>query len=133
MSGRRAGFLLVGLVVVVWYLKLAAQLAANPGGQWLSWTASEKNAYVGGFIDEYLSGTTELCQAAGHFFKGGTYLPVVIASRHPRRHPLRASQVEAITPSNIRAKPGWTSAFMPTSSPSFTAGIRIIAPFHFAN
>jgi hypothetical protein len=57
MSGRRAGFLLSG-----W-------LPANPGG--LSWTASEKHAYVGGFIDGCLSGTTAICQAAGHFLKGG--------------------------------------------------------------
>ena len=70
MSGRRAGSLLVGLVIALSYLKPVAQRQASPGGQWLSWTASEKNAYVGGFIDGYLTGTTEICQAAGHFLKG---------------------------------------------------------------
>lgn len=44
-SGRRAGLRLAGLVIAVSYLKPAAQLPANPCGQWLSWTASEKNAY----------------------------------------------------------------------------------------
>lgn len=71
MSGSRAEFLLVGLVIALSYLKPAAQLPANPGGQWRSWTASEKNGYVGGFIDGYLTGTTETCQATGHFLKGG--------------------------------------------------------------
>jgi hypothetical protein len=71
MSGRRAGFLLVGLVIAVANLESATPLPANPGAQWLSWTATEKNAYVGGFIDGYLSGTTEICQAAGQFLKGG--------------------------------------------------------------
>ena len=71
MSGRRAVFLLVGSVIALSCLKPAAQLQASPGGHWLSWTASEKNAYAGGFIDGYLTGTTEICQDAGHFLKGG--------------------------------------------------------------
>lgn len=132
MSGRRAGLLLVGLVIAFAYLK-PAQLQANPGQQCLSWTASEKNAYVGGFIDGYLTGMTEICRAAGHFLRGETYVSAVIDGRHPRRPPLQASQAEAITPSNIPEKLGWISAFMPTSSLSFTASIRVIAPFHFAS
>jgi len=71
MSGRWAVFLLVGLVIALSYLNPAAQVQADPGAQWLSWTASEKNAYVGGFIDGYLTGTTEICKAADHFLKAG--------------------------------------------------------------
>jgi hypothetical protein len=36
-----------------------------------SWSASEKNTYVAGFIDGYLIGTTEICKAADRFVKGG--------------------------------------------------------------
>ena len=71
MSGGRAVFQRVGLVIALSYLKPAATLHASPGGQRLSWTAGEKNAYVDGFIDGYLTSTTEICQAAGHFLRGG--------------------------------------------------------------
>jgi len=40
------------------------------GAQRLSWSASEKNAYVGGFIDGYLTGTAEISKAAGRFLRG---------------------------------------------------------------
>jgi len=88
---------------------------------------------VAGFIDGRPSGTTEIRQAAGRFLTGERYVPVAIDGRHAGRHPLHASQVEAITPSDIRAKPGWISAFMPTSSLGLAASIQMIAPFHFAD
>jgi hypothetical protein len=71
MSGRRAVFLLLGLVIALSNLNPAAQVQTDPGAQWLSWSASEKNTYVAGFIDGYLTGTTEICTAADHFGKGG--------------------------------------------------------------
>jgi hypothetical protein len=71
MSGRRAVFLLLGSVIALSYLNPAAQVQTDPGAQWLSWSASEKNPYVAGFIDGYLTGTTGICQAAERFVKGG--------------------------------------------------------------
>jgi len=71
MSGRRAVFLLLGLVIALSYLAPAAQVETDPGAQWLSWSAGEKSTHVAAFIDGYLAGTTEVCQAADHFVKGG--------------------------------------------------------------
>jgi hypothetical protein len=71
MSGRRSVFLLVGLLIALSSRRPAAQVQASPGAQWLSWTASDKNAYVHGFIDGYLNGTTEICKVADDFSKGG--------------------------------------------------------------
>jgi hypothetical protein len=42
MSGRRAVFLLLGLVIAWSYLNPAAQVQTDPGVQWFSWGASEK-------------------------------------------------------------------------------------------
>jgi hypothetical protein len=71
MSGRRAVFLLLGLVIAWSYPNPAAQVQTDPGAQWLSWSAGEKNSYVAGFIDGYLAGTTEVCKAADGFEKEG--------------------------------------------------------------
>jgi hypothetical protein len=72
MSGRRAGFLLLGLVIALSYPNPATQVQTDPGAQWLSWSTSEKNAYVAGFIDGYRTGTTEICKAADQFLKAGS-------------------------------------------------------------
>jgi hypothetical protein len=42
MSGRRAVFLLLGLVIALSCLTFAAQGQTEPGAQWLSWSAAEK-------------------------------------------------------------------------------------------
>ena len=39
------------------------------GGQWLTWNTNERISYVHGFLDGYLGGTYQLCEAARDLFK----------------------------------------------------------------
>jgi hypothetical protein len=41
------------------------------GGEWLSWTTSERNRYVYGFIDGYLQARRKACAAADNLFEVG--------------------------------------------------------------
>jgi hypothetical protein len=41
------------------------------GGEWLSWTTSERNRYVYGFIDGYLQARQRACAAADDLFEIG--------------------------------------------------------------
>jgi len=77
-----------------------------------------------------LPGTTEICQAADRFAKGGN---TSSSDDRLETDSSASAPVEGITPSRIGTKPGWISALMSASSLSSTPSIRIIAPFHFAN
>jgi hypothetical protein len=39
------------------------------GGQWLSWSPGERNAYIGGLITGYSQGTLRACSAADRLFE----------------------------------------------------------------
>ena len=43
------------------------------GGEWLSWNLAQKNAYTYGFLDGYMKGTLDACNAADELFEAGQY------------------------------------------------------------
>jgi len=64
----------VGAVVFLLFSCKAGRLRPEQmerGGEWLSWTTSERNRYVYGFIDGYLQGRLIACEAADQLFEVG--------------------------------------------------------------
>jgi hypothetical protein len=67
---------LLGIGVIVFLLTSCKAEKARPvqiarGAEWLSWTPSEKNRYVYGFLDGFLLARMRACNAADELFEVG--------------------------------------------------------------
>jgi hypothetical protein len=76
LSVLRATTLLVGVGLVASLMIGRTTVEVHPeqlerGGQWLSWTEIERNAYAYGLISGYLTGSLEACNAADDLFEVG--------------------------------------------------------------
>jgi len=64
----------VGALVSLTIICMAAQVRPEQierGGEWLSWSAHERNRYVDGFISGYLKARLSACNAADNLFEVG--------------------------------------------------------------
>jgi hypothetical protein len=64
----------IGALAIILTICIAAQLhprQPGSGGQWLSWSASERDTYVDGFISGYLEARLVACDASDHLFEVG--------------------------------------------------------------
>lgn len=65
-------YLIVAVFVVLLPVVMKAQVRPDQvgqGAQWLTWTANERITYVHGFLDGYLGGAYQLCDAARDLFR----------------------------------------------------------------
>jgi hypothetical protein len=76
MITKRNGFMLIGLLLLFGTLcgsqsrtSERVELFRHPGLQWLSWSSSERENFVYGFILGYGHGVNEACLAADHLFE----------------------------------------------------------------
>ncbi len=63
-----------GALAMLVIICVAAQVRPEQlerGGEWLSWSQGERNAYVYGLISGYLKGSLEACNAADALFEVG--------------------------------------------------------------
>jgi len=64
----------VGALVSLTIICMAVQVHPEQierGGEWLSWSANERNRYVDGFISGYLKARLTVCNAADNLFEVG--------------------------------------------------------------
>jgi hypothetical protein len=73
MARPRGVFLITAAVVVLMLVGVAAEGPGQVerGGQWLSWSAAERNGYVYGFISGFLQARIKACNAADDLFEVG--------------------------------------------------------------
>lgn len=65
------GLTVLGCIALISIASQVPQGQLERGGQWLSWTEGERNAYVYGLISGYLTGSLEACRAADDLFEVG--------------------------------------------------------------
>ncbi len=64
----------IGAVVIITVICMGTQVSPDQierGGQWLSWSVNERDAYVEGFISGYLKARLIACNSADQLFEVG--------------------------------------------------------------
>ena len=72
MTSRRRLVVVICLTAIATTPLIAGQVpSVHPGSgdQWLSWSASERDIFVSGYIDGFYAGTSRVCTAADDLFE----------------------------------------------------------------
>jgi len=72
VSPTKGTVLVFGIVAL--FLTVEGEIAQNQvarGGEWISWTAAQRSSYVYGYLNGYMKGTVDACNAADDLFEVG--------------------------------------------------------------
>lgn len=78
------------LLLFIGALAQAPSAARGKGQEWLSYSSDERNVFVGAYLQGYLMGKTDACNAAGELF--GEHQPISDLDQMPERRCFRRAK-----------------------------------------